>query len=209
MLNATVNRTFGFQIRIQDQILPGLHQMLYEIFAVHVVLLPVLDGLLERVAEEPDGAVRIMVDAKYAQQGRLHEYDGHPDLGPQRRLEHGLAVLPELRALVVDGVQLEPESAGTDHVRRIRGHHLPGLDLVLGRDDVHIDLGQQCVRALLHLLVHVFQLVSRERGAELLPHRSPPFAPRKEYIVVERVGFDAGVQAAVREIVKVFNQYVT
>jgi hypothetical protein len=60
-----------------------------------------------------------------------------------------------------------------------------------------------------HLLVHVLQLVRGKCGAELLAHRLPPFAAREEYVVVQRIRVRAGVQTAVGEVVKVFDQYVT
>lgn len=182
--------------------------MLHEVFAVHVVLLSVLDGLPERVVEELYSAVRVVVHAEDAQQCRLHKYDGHAQLGPKRRLENGFAVLPELRVRVVDGVQFETKRAATDHVRRVLGHHLADFDAPGVQTQCPADGRQQTVTALLHLFVHVLQLVGRERGTELLPHRPPPFAPREEYVVVERVRMRAGVQPAVREVVEVFDQYV-
>jgi len=139
--------------------------MLHEVLAVHIVFLPVVDGLLERVPEEFDGGLREMVDAEYAQQRRLHEYDQHAHLGPERWTEHGLAVLPELRVRVVDGVQLETERAAADHVGRILGHHLANFDPVLSvfpPVQRLVDGRYQAVRALLHLAVHVLQLGGRE-----------------------------------------------
>jgi len=102
--------------------------MLYKVFAVFVVLLPVIDRLLKRVVEESDGAMRVVMHAKYAQQGRLHEYDRHSDFGPQRWLENVFPVFPELRVRIVDGVQLQTERAAADHVGRVFGHHLADFD---------------------------------------------------------------------------------
>jgi len=183
--------------------------MLDKVLAVHLVLLPVRDGPAERVGEELHGALREMMEAKYLQQIRLRENDRHSDLGPQRRLEHVLPVFPELRVRIVDGVQLEAERAATDHVRRVLGHHVADLDPVRSPVDRLAQTGQQAVAALLHLFVHVLQLVRRERGTELLAHRPPPFAAHEEYVIVQRVHVRARVQTAVREIVEVFDQYVT
>lgn len=144
--------TFGLQVGVEHQVLAGLHQMVHEVLAVLVGPLPVLDGLPERVPEERDRAVRVMVHPEDAEQRRLHEYDGHSDLGPERRLEHGLAVFPELRVRVVDGVQLEPERAATDHVGRVLGHHVADLDPVGHLAHRPADGRQQAVRALLHLV---------------------------------------------------------
>lgn len=183
--------------------------MLHEVFAVHLVLLPVLDGLSERVGEKLHGVLRIVIEAKYVQQIRRREDQRHPEFGPPRRLEHGFPVFPELRVRIVDDVQLEAERAAPDHVRRILGHHLTDLDPVRSVIDRFPQIRQQAVAALLHLSVHVFQLVRRKRGRELLPHRLPPFAARKEYVIVQRVRLCAGVHTAVREIAEVFDQYVT
>jgi len=128
-----------------------------------------------------------------AQQGRLHEYDRHSELGPQRRLKNGFPVLPELRVRIIDGVQLQAKRAATDHVGRIFGHHLADFDPTDVVVQVLADGRQQTVAALLHLFVHVFQFVGRERGTELLPHRFPPFASCEEYIIVERVCVRASV----------------
>lgn len=123
--------------------------------------------------------------AKQIEQRRLREYDGHADFRPQRRLEHGAPVIPELRVRVVDGVELESESAAADHVGRVFGHHFPDLDLRRGLlVRLVVDARQQAVATLLYLVRHVLELVGRERGTELLAHRLPPFAAREEYIVV-------------------------
>lgn len=167
--------------------------MLHKVFAVLVVLLPVFDCLLKRVVEESDGAVRVVMHAKYAQQGWLHEYDRHSDLRPQGRLKNGFPVLPELRVWIVDGVQFQAKRAAADHVGRVFGHHLADFDPTGVVVNILADGRQQTVATLLHLFVHVFQFVGRERGTELLPHRFPPFASCEEYIIVERVCVCASV----------------
>lgn len=167
--------------------------MLYKVFAVFVVLLPVFDCLLKRVMEESDGAVRVVMHAKYAQQGRLHKNDRHSDFGPQRRLENVFPVFPELRVRVVDGIQLQTKRAAADHVGRVFGHHLTDFDSAGVFVQSLSDGRQQTVAALLYLFIHVFQFIGRKRGTELLPHCFPSFTPRKKYIIVERIRVCAGV----------------
>lgn len=107
-----------FALVVQAFIILQIDEQLQEVVPPHVVLLPVLHRLPERVDEE---VVHLLVEHLHVE--RLEQSrEGHdqsaPDAPPSGGLEDLLAVLAEIVALH-EAVALDAERARADDVRRV------------------------------------------------------------------------------------------
>jgi len=172
------------------------------------VFLPVLHRVGERGGEELCGVRRHVADAERPSQSRRHHPGQFLEKHAERRREHGLSVFTERGPLVVDGVQVQSESARTDDVGRVLAEHVADFHLATAGRQVRGHIAHQLLAALGHLAAHVPQLAGGEHGAQLLPHDLPLGAFHVEQTVGQRVLVRAGrVHAVVGEVRKVTDQH--